>query len=314
MNIKQINRQIKRSIGLYCTKCVFTLLRVLPRWCVYIFAESTARIGYYIAVRHRRIAQESLRIAFEGKKTEKEIKAIIIGCFSAMVKGMLEVFASMGNPKILDKMVAVEGRENLDKALAKGKGVILVSAHFGNFPLLLTKLAILGYKVNVVVRKMRDEKADEYFRIKRDALGVKSIYSHPRNTCVQNSIDALRKNELVFMLMDQNFGTGGVFVDFFGRKAATATGPVVFALRTEAIILPVFIIGGGNNTHRLIIEKELELRHDSDRQLVIQNGVADITKIIEKYIRQYPAEWGWIHRRWKTQPKKTKEDSDDKKN
>jgi len=304
MDIKQINKQIKRTIGLYSMRFVFTLLRILPRWCVYFFAEVSARVGYYIAVKHRRVAQESLNIAFEGKKSKKEVKAIIIGCFSAMAKGMLEVFASMGNPKILDEIVSVEGRENLDKALLKGKGVILVSAHFGNFPLLLTKLAILGYKVNVVVRKMRDEKADEYFHRKRGDLGVKSIYSHPRNACVQNSIDALRKNELVFMLMDQNFGTGGVFVDFFGRKAATATGPVVFALRTEAIILPVFIIGEKNNTHRLIIEKELELRHNSDRQFVIQKGVADITKIIERYIRQYPAEWGWIHRRWKTQPKK----------
>lgn len=302
IEIKQIKRQIGRSIALISLEFFCVILRILPKFCVYGFADLITNIAYFVAVKHRRIAQESLNIAFGRNKSKTETKKIIKACFANMAKGVLEMLASIDNPSVLDKMVVVEGRENLDRALAKGKGVIIVSAHFGNFPLLLTKLAILGYRLNVIVRKLRDEKADEFFDRKRSALGVKSVYSQPRAKCVKKSMDLLRNNELVFMLMDQNFGTGGVFVDFFGRKAATATGPLVFALRTEASIVPVFIIRQKNNTHRLVIEPELNLEARSDKQEMIQVNVAKITAIIEKYIRQYPAEWGWIHRRWKSRP------------
>lgn len=304
MQIKEIKRQINRSLALNSLKFFCVVLRILPKCFIYAFAEFTAYLGYFIAVKQRRIAQESLKIAFGGAKSPKEIKVIVKTCFLSIAKGLLEMMVSIDNPELLDNLVSIEGKENLDKALSKGKGVVVVSGHFGNFPLLLTKLAVLGYKVNLLVRKMRDENADEYFNKKRLALGVKSIYTHPRNACISESIAALRNNEIVFTLMDQNFGSrGGVFVDFFGRKAATATGSVIFSLRTGASIVPAFIVRNPDGrTHRLIIEPVLELVQDPDKQKTIEKTVAKITSIIEKYIREYPAEWGWIHRRWKSQP------------
>jgi KDO2-lipid IV(A) lauroyltransferase len=304
MDLKQIKKKIKRAIGFYSLRIFGTILSLLPKRWIYAISEFIAGIGYFFALRHRHIAYESLNIAFGNSKTKKEIKKIIKDCFANMIKGMLEMFVSLDNPKNLDKIVNIEGKEHLDKALAKGKGVIMVSGHFGNFPLLLTKLAILGYKVNTLIRKMRDERADEYFYRKREALGVKSIYTSPNTECVRNSIEALRNNEVVFILMDQNFGrAGGVFVDFFGRKAATAPGAVVFALRTHAPIVPAFIFRNQDNTHQLIIEPELDLELGKNKDETVRINVAKITKIIERYIRKYPAEWGWIHRRWKSQPR-----------
>jgi len=113
----------------------------------------------------------------------------------------------------------------------------------------------------------------------------------------------LRQNELLFIPLDQNFGNGGgVFVDFFGQKAATATGPVVFAMRTKAPIVPMFVIRQKDDTHKIMIEPPLKLEELTDDKEMIQRNTAKITQVIERYIRQYPQEWSWMHRRWKSRP------------
>jgi KDO2-lipid IV(A) lauroyltransferase len=140
------------------------------------------------------------------------------------------------------------------------------------------------------------------FLKKRSRLGIKTIYSQPRNTCVNTTIESLRNNELVFIPIDQNFGTSGVFVNFFGTKAATATGPVVLAQRTGAKLLPCFIIRNPDDTHRLIFESEIGLVQGKDAQETVLINIQKLTGVIESYIRNYPAEWGWIHRRWKSKP------------
>ena len=198
--------------------------------------------------------------------------------------------------------MGIEGRQNLDKALDRGKGVILVSAHFGNFPLLLGRLAVDGYKTCGIMRPMHDARVEKIFLEKREKYGVRTIYSQPRNECVNNTISALRNNELVFIPIDQNFGTGGVFVNFFGKKAATATGPVILAQRTKAALVPCFILRQPGDKHKIIFEPELELTEGKDPQDTVLINIQRLTDIIEAYIRKYPAEWGWIHRRWKSKP------------
>jgi KDO2-lipid IV(A) lauroyltransferase len=208
----------------------------------------------------------------------------------------------MDKPDRLKECVKLEGRENLDRALAKGCGVILVSAHFGNFPLLLARLSMEGYKAGGIMKPMHDPRIEKIFLEKREKFGVKTIYSQPRKTCVDNTIQALRNNELVFIPIDQNFGTGGIFVNFFGKKAATAAGPVVLSQRTGAALLPCFIIRLPGDTHKIIFEPELSLGEGRDAQDTVLINVQKLTSVIEEYIRKYPAEWGWIHRRWKSRP------------
>ena len=145
---------------------------------------------------------------------------------------------------------------------------------------------------------MHDARVEKIFLEKREKYGVRTIYSQPRNECVNNTISALRNNELVFIPIDQNFGTGGVFVNFFGKKAATATGPVILAQRTKAALVPCFILRQPGDKHKIIFEPELELTEGKDPQDTVLINIQRLTDIIEAYIRKYPAEWGWINRRW----------------
>lgn len=278
------------------------IIKITPKSMLYAFARGISSLGYSLLSKQRRIALDSLYIAFGDEKTPAQREKTAKDCFIYMAKSAIEIIFLMDKPGLLSKRVSFEGKEYLDAALASGKGVILVSAHFGNFPLLLARLSLEGYKACGIMRPMRDARVEKIFQEKRARFKVRTIYSQPRNVCVNKTIEALRGNEIVFIPIDQNFGTAGVFVEFFGVKAATATGPVVLAQRTAAAILPCFILRQPDDTHKIVFEPALPLEEGPDAQETIRINIQRLTTIIEKYIRRYPAEWGWIHRRWKSRP------------
>ncbi len=259
-------------------------------------------LGYILVRKKRKIALESLTIAFGQEKTQEQIKEIAKECFVYMAKSGVEIIYLLDNLRFLKERVQIIGRDNLDAALAKGKGIVLISAHFGNFPIMLAHLGREGYKVSAIMRPMRNERIEKLFVSKRSRFNIKTIYSQPRKACIETTIKTLRNNELIFVLLDQNFGTGGVFVDFFGKKAATAIGPLVLARRTDAAIVPCFIIRQKDDTHKIIIEPELLLEEKADYQETLVFNIQRLTNIIEEYVRRYPEQWGWIHRRWKSRP------------
>lgn len=302
MDFKKFFKLAKRRIGRYGLLFALFIIRIFPEKGIYVVANFVAKLGFVIAGKKRKIALESLHIAFGNEKDSKEIRRIAELSFEYMSRGVFELLYLLEHPNLIRQKVSIEGKENLDKAISEGKGVICVSAHFGNFPLMLFKFARDGYQTNCILRNMRDQQVEDIFHKKRTSVGLKTIYSKPRAECVNKSLKVLRNNELLFIQLDQNFGSGGVFVDFFGVKAATATGPVVFAMRTGSPILPVFIIRNDDNTHKMIIEPPFHLDEKVTRDETIVANVARITKVIESYVRKYPEEWGWIHRRWKSRP------------
>lgn len=260
-------------------------------------------MAFPFLIKQKRLTRESLNIAFAGEKSPQEVDRIFHDCFQNVAGGMMELMFCMEHPEWIPKMAFFEGKENLDNALKQGRGAIAVSAHFGNFPLMLLYMVSQGYKTNAIIRPTRDQEIEKHFQSLRTRLGLNTVYSIPRKQCVDTSIRVLRSNEVLFIPLDQNFGSNsGVYVDFFGRKAATATGPIIFAMRTGAPLLPVFAVRQKDGRHKIIIEPPLALDLKSTDQETMMHNVSRITRIIETYIRRYPQEWGWMHRRWKSQP------------
>jgi len=304
MGSKKIRKSLSRFFGWFGLNFSSLIIKVIPECWVYSLAKGFASLGFIIAGKQRKIALDSLTIAFGQDKTKAEIEQIARDCFIFMAKAGFELLLLLDKPKLIKERVQIIGKDNLEAGLSKGKGVILVSAHFGNFPLMLSRISLEGYKTSGIMRPMRDSRVEKIFLEKRVKLGIKTIYNQPRRLCVEETLRALRKNEVVFIPIDQNFGTGGVFVDFFGKKAATATGPVVLALRTKAAIIPAFIVRQKDDTHRIIFENPLSLEEGKTPEETVVINIQKLTNIIESYIRRYPAEWGWIHRRWKSRPSK----------
>jgi len=302
MDFKKIRKSFSRFAAWLGINICSLIVKVIPANYLYAFAKNIAALAYLFAKKQKNIALDSLGIAFGKEKSAQEIESIAKDCFMYMAKSAVELMFFFDKPQALKDRVQIQGKENLDQALAGGRGVILVSAHFGNFPLLLGRLAVEGYKAGGIMKPMHDAKMEKIFLKKREKFGVRTIYSQPRKDCVNNSINALRNNELLFIPIDQNFGTGGIFVDFFGEKAATATGPVILAQRTKAALVPCFIIRQPDDRHKIIFEAELKLEEGRNAEDVVLVNIQRLTNIIESYIRKYPAEWGWIHRRWKSKP------------
>ena len=281
MKLQDRLKIFKRSSARYGLYFSSWFLNKFPYGVVCFLTHLFIAVGFRLTKSQRTIAKESLEIAFGQEKPVSERRQIIRDCFENVGRGMIELIYFMEHPVLIKARVSFEGKEYLDQALKGGRGVIAVSAHFGNFPLMLLRFAQEGYKTSAIIRPTRDQEIEKHFLKQRSKLGLKTIYSHPRRECVETSLKVLRNNELLFIPLDQNFGSsGGVFVDFFGQKAATATGPVVFALRTQAPILPMFVIRQKDDSHKVIIEPPLKLEEREDDKEKIFVNTSKITGII----------------------------------
>lgn len=300
--VKIFQRAMARN-GLFFFSWV---LKYLPYWGVRGLSFVLTNIGFQFVLRQKRIARESLTIAFGKEKSPQEIDKIMKKCFNSMGLHMIEMLYYLAHPELVSHMCHFEGKENLDAALAEEKGVIAFTAHFGNFPLMMLYSALQGYKTNCIIRPARDQKLEKYLLQKRSDAGLNTIYATPRKGCVDQSIKVLRNKELLFIPLDQNAGSAGsVFVDFFGQKAATAVGPIIFARRTKSPILPMFIVRQDNNFQKIIVDKPIYIEEKGTDEETIYHNISRITRVIEKYVCQYPYEWGWMHRRWKSRPQNT---------
>lgn len=305
--MKNVIKKLRRALSRGAVYFFVTLFEALPYNVSRAITWMLLKTAFFFMGEHRRIAEQTVNIAFSGEKPIEEQRQIISDCFESLAKSAVETACCSSSQQLMEQLVTVEGEERLKKALAQGRGVIAVTAHFGNFPLMMIYFASKGYPMKCIVRPLRDNKLEVYLTKKYMKAGFKSIHSIPRRECVVQSLKSLRNKEILFIPIDQNLSTkGGVFVKFFGRDASTPTGPIVFARRSGAMILPIFIVRQKNDTHKIIIEEPFEVvEKDSEQETRVFN-MQKITTIVEKYIRQYPSQWAWMNHRWKAQPYKRK--------
>jgi len=195
--------------------------------------------------------------------------------------------------------IRLEGVEALDTALARGRGAIAVTGHVGNWELLAAWAAAIGYPITVVVRRVNDLRFHSLIVRFRAAAGVEVLVrDDPRFVAAVG--DALRRNRVVAMLIDQDTRGAGVFVPFFGRPAHTPPGAALLALRARVPVVTTFIERrpeGGHLVRVSPVPAELPRGREGVRELT-----ARLTAAIEAQIRRSPAEWVWWHERWRKQP------------
>ena len=276
------------------------IVLLLPRKVALNLGVLLARLLFLFSRGEREKALGNLSAAFGFEKSPSDILRICRHCFENLGKGLMEViqFPRLTSEN-LDRLVTFEGRENIDNALKKGRGVIILTAHFGNWELLGASLALSGYGVSFIVRPVRSTRLEALVNKNRESMGIECI---PRGASMKRGLRRLKNKGLLGILSDIDTKVDGVFVDFFGRPAFTPRGPVSIALRTGAALIPAFIVRQKDDTHKVAVEKALELELTGDQEEDIRLNTARFTGIIESYIRKYPEQWIWIHRRWKTRP------------
>ena len=197
------------------------------------------------------------------------------------------------DPRYVIEHVTVTGIENLEAALARGKGVIALGAHLGNYVLVGARLGIEGYPFHTLFRVPSDKRVEEMIYHIVGSFHQNIIPSHPRRVAVTRILSALKENEIVFMLAD-NLKKGRIPTSLFGQTVLSPRGPVSLALRSGAAVLPVYLIRNYQGGLDLVIAQEIPMiRNGNLAADIILN--TDRTMIyLEDLIRSYPDQWSWL--------------------
>jgi KDO2-lipid IV(A) lauroyltransferase len=277
------------------------IMGILPRPFSRAFAIAIAQLVYLLHFRLRQVGMRNLSMVFP-EKAEAERTRILRGVFTSLGRQLAELCQfPRYRLENIDQVVVYDGLENYERAYARGKGVLFLTGHFGGWELSAFAHSIHGHWVNVVMRPMDNPYLDRLLQRYRTLHGNKVV---PKDDFVRGLLAAMKAGETVGILMDTNMTPPqGVFVDFFGIPACTASGLARIAMRTDAAVVPGFTIWDESlGKYRLRFDPAVELVRTGDLESDIVANTQKFTKVIEEYVRKYPEQWLWVHRRWKTRP------------
>jgi len=280
---------------------VVRLFRRLPSSASYALASALGLAWYALDAKHRRIALSNLRIAFGKEKSSQQIERLSRASFQNACLNFAEFCQLMAiEPATVRSMVETKGYDNFLRARAKNRGVLIFTAHLGNWELMALFQSARDGPINVLGRPLDNRLLNETLDKVRTRFGNRVI---TKQRAGREMMRLLRDSEVIGVLMDQNtIANEGVFVDFFGKSACTTPIVALMAQRLDVPVLPAFAYRTGPGRHVVVVGEEVELQETGDRQRDLTVNTAKLTKIIESHIRQYPHQWLWMHNRWKTRP------------
>lgn len=283
-------------------KLIKIITRVMARLPLgWVLALGTA-LGWVFGsvIRHRRRhALDALRQSYP-EKTEREFRTIINGMYRNFGMNLAEILRLSGGAfDETNSRITIEDEEIVEHALQRGKGVLILTAHFGNWDLLCMFTVKYKYPLTIISKDLKNKTINDMWMQMRERFGVKIV---PAHNSARESLRVLRRNELLGFILDQNRPRdAGIFVDFFGRPACTTPGLAIFSAQAQAPVVPVFIHRKPDGNHVLQVLPLIEPPPDREAE-TIRKATQEYTKIIENQIRQHPEQWTWLHRRWKTRP------------
>jgi KDO2-lipid IV(A) lauroyltransferase len=274
--------------------------RVVPRKVLLGLGSAIGSLGYVIDSRHRRIALDNLRLAYGDDYEPGWGQRVVRNCWRHFGRITADSMAlSRMSVERMQSLVDYEGLEHIRAAYAQGKGVLVFSGHFGNWELTAMTQGYLGLPLCLVARPLDNPDLERLLARLRERSGNRII--HKRNA-VREMLRAVREKKGVAIVIDQDARSDGVFVPFFGRLASTTPTLALLALRTGAVVIPSFSVPLDKGRYRVVYEPPVEVPSSGDRDRDVLELTATCTAIIEKWVRRYPEQWLWMHRRWKTTP------------
>ncbi len=281
-------------IGVRILSLIFILL---PTNIAFSVGRYIGALAYYIDVRHKNVAYDNISIAFVSKKNIPERKKIVKSLFKNFALSLIELLRlPVINSQYFEKYIEIEGREHIEEALSKGKGLIFLAVHFGSWELSNIICTKLGLTYRVVAREQkRFSKLNELLNSYRQSQGTVVV---TRGITTREIIKSFQKNEVVGMVADQG-GKDGSLIDFFGKDSSLPTGAIRLALRLQTPVLVSFIVRKSGPFHKVIIRPELNLIKTDDFERDILVNLKQVVKTAEEMIRIYPEQYMWFYKIWK---------------
>ncbi|MGD9344339.1 MAG: hypothetical protein PVH84_00645 [Candidatus Aminicenantes bacterium] len=277
-----------------------SLMRILPRRICLALGRMIGRTVYGLDKKHRDIALKNLKIAFGEEKSDVEKKRIARSSFVHFGEALFEILKlSHLSMEKKEALLDIEGEDNVRNALRKGKGVLILTAHYGNWELGIIPLSKMA-EFHVIARALDIKNLENELLGIRKSFGAKVIY---KKHATRHTLRALKEKGIVAILIDQNvLHDEAIFIDFFDKIAGTTPALAMFHLRTGAPIIPAFALPTPSKGYHIRFLKGLEFPPTGDRRADIRRITQECTKIIEDQIREKPEFWLWFHDRWRSQP------------
>ncbi len=282
----------------YALKLFLYISRLIPRNISLFIADLLGKAAFMLLGKYRNIAISNLDSVFEGRHEENVKLARDVFRNMAMIGVDWLKLMSMDKKDVIGLVTETSGLENLDRALEGGKGVIVMVSHFGNWELLSAYTHSMGYRGTIIAKRIYFHKYDQMIVGIRKRFGANLVY---RDESPKKMFRALKDGQILGMLADQDVeSVEGVFVKFFGKDAYTPTGPVKIGMIAGVDILPAFMIRKADNTYKFVVEKPIVLSREGDKEDNVRKYTQEWTDVLERYVKEYPDQWVWIHNRWKT--------------
>jgi len=276
-------------------------MRLLPRRSARSVGAGIAAIAYHALGRLRGVGVRNLKLAFP-EMPDAEQKRILRSLYRRL-GWLLAEFCLMPDytSEVASRFIRYEGLENYLAARERGKGVLVLTGHLGAWELSSFYHSLMGMPMGMVIRRLDNPLVDEFVNHIRCLHGNRVIH---KDDFARGLIASMRAGETVGILMDTNMTPPqGVFVPFFGMQACTASGMARIAGKTGAAVVPGFLLWEENEQKYVLrFGQELEVKHTGDSETDAVTNTVAFTAAIEGTIRQYPDQWLWMHRRWKTRP------------
>jgi KDO2-lipid IV(A) lauroyltransferase len=301
---QKLELDTRSSVLFWIFRSILHVLSLIPDFILYPFGAGLGYVFYRLDRRHVRIGMKNLQIAFP-RKSEEERRHILRASYINLGRSGAEYIRLGGFfYRRLKRRTVYQGVSNLARAISShpGKGVLILTAHFGNFELLLSGHALHGYQISLVHHTQRFLAGDALMTYVRERAGVDIIRKHSAARAV---LRALRDGDMIGIPFDQNAKRSeAVFVPFFGEPAATAGGVARLAMISGAPVVPVFAVRQPDHRHhRFVIGEAIPVQRTGDAEADVLENTKRFVRAVEEIVLKYPEQFLWTHRRFRTRPR-----------
>ncbi len=292
--------QIRHYLEYFLLRAIVFVIARIPMSAALWVGRRLADLTFDVLRKRRTVTLENLRAALGDPYSAAELQGIARGAYRNIGMTMVELgrFSRESPADLLDR-TRIAPRDPIHAAVARGRGIVYLTGHTGNWELCGICVNAVGGPLAAAVGDQKNLLVDRYFKALRGRMGVEQISI---TSGLRQVLRRLHEGGRVALAADQDAGRDGVFIDFFGRPASTAAGPARFAYRTGAAIVIGFDRLTGQGRHEIRLYPPIVPDTDRPEEEEVRRMLGEYARHLEDFIREYPEQWLWMHRRWKSAP------------
>lgn len=292
---------VRQKFHYLLTRLVGFGAKIVPLKLAHFIGDRIGDLFYYVVKTRKAVAFDNLIASFGAEKTHRELKKILHKHYRHFGRVLME-FARIPlfrRATILES-IPVDKVEYLRERIEQGRGLMILSGHLGNWEYMAAALANVGPQLYCVFKEQKNLAIDRLIKQIRIDVGLKPF--KVKGGAAKGILKALQEQGLVLILIDQDAGKKGEFINFLGRPASTSPGPALIAIKHRVPVVMAFGVREQDGQVRVHLEKFPDIDQFKSGDDGVREFLIEYNKILEKYIREYPEQWFWMHRRWRTKP------------